>query len=150
MKPQTKLTALDRTIPVVTLLSGGAIAMAAMYVLHVDLNQQLTASGLINMAAALGLAYLVALRVDGLLFRVLRPVRERLLVAAQPAPPQYPVAVAEALEAYLSDLKAGLPLAVEMAGPEGEMPQTGDEWIGYRLHPYRLDALTEWHDQHAA
>jgi hypothetical protein len=150
MNPQTKLTALDRTIPVVTLLAGGAVAISSLHAMHVDVNGQLTVGGLLSLASALGLAYLVAVSVDSLLWRALKPVRERLLTATQPEPPQYPVAVAEAIEAYLDDLKAGLPLAVEMAGPEGEMPQTGDEWISYRIHPYRLDALTEWHTEHAA
>ena len=149
MNAQTKLNVLDRSVPVVTLLSGGAVAIASLYAMRVDVNGQLTLASLLSLASALCLAYLVAMSVDALLWRTLKPVRERLK-AADSEVPQYPVAVADAIEAYLSDLKAGLPLAVEMAGPQGEMPQTGDEWISYRIHPYRLDALTDWHDQHAA
>lgn len=149
MKPQTKLNILDRTIPLVTLAAGGAVAISSLHAMNVDLDAQVTPLSLIALAAALCAGYLVAASVDSLLFRALGPVRERLLGAALGAP-EYPVAVADGIESYLSDLKAGLPLAVEMAGPEGEMPSTGDEWIAYRLHPYRLDALHDWHTERAA
>ncbi|MFJ9662850.1 hypothetical protein ACIRPR_33485 [Streptomyces griseoflavus] len=151
MTPEKKLTLLDRTMPLVTLAAGCAIAITTLHLMRLDLDRELTANGLIGLALALALGHAAAVGVDSLLARTVTPYRERLRAAiAQRTAPEYPADVALAMEAYLSDLKAGLPLAVEMAGPEGEMPQTGEQWVDYRLHPYRLDALTEWHDQRAA
>ncbi|MEV5189273.1 hypothetical protein [Streptomyces werraensis] len=151
MKPERKLIVVDRVMPLVTVAAGAVIAIGALSLMNLDLDQQVTLNNLIGLVTALAAGHIVATGVDGLLSRVVGPYRDRLLNTIESAGrPDYPIDVAIGLEAYLSDLRAGLPLAVEMAGPQGEMPESGQEWADYRLNPYRLDALTEWHDRHSA
>lgn len=59
----------------------------------------------------------------------------------QPAPVD-PAAVAAGLRAFAADLECGFPLAVEMAGPQGELPMDSAEWAAYPSDDYRLERLT--------
>ncbi|WP_329114501.1 hypothetical protein [Streptomyces sp. NBC_01353] len=45
---------------------------------------------------------------------------------------------------FLSDLLAGDRLAVDMAGPQGEMPMDAAEWAAYPANPERVDRLAHF------
>ena len=60
----------------------------------------------------------------------------------QPAKPATSlIDVAAGMTAFVADLLAGDRLAVDMAGPDGEMPFTGEEWAAYPADQYRLDRI---------
>ncbi|MET9376263.1 hypothetical protein ABZX98_19255 [Streptomyces sp. NPDC002992] len=61
-----------------------------------------------------------------------------------PAPHPTPAQIAAGLRAFAADLEAGDALAVDMAGPRGEMPMDGIEWAAYPTGSYRLARLAHF------
>lgn len=67
----------------------------------------------------------------------------KLFRRPRPTPQAVPLEdVIRGMQAFIADAKAGLPLALEMAGPQGEMPMDAQEWAEYANDPYRLEELT--------
>lgn len=59
-------------------------------------------------------------------------------------PTVHPADVAAGLTTFAADLVAGDRLALDMAGPDGEMPFTGEDWAAYPTDQYRLDRLAHF------
>jgi hypothetical protein len=154
--PTRTLKLLNIAHGVAVVSAGSAAALTFTIGADLDFSKPVTLADLVALGVALAVGYLVAAVVEVLAGKVLRPYMTRLedqADAEQLAANQVPsesIAVAVSMQTFLADLRDGLPLAVEMAGPKGEMPQDGAEWIAYPNHPYRLEALTEWHTQRAA
>lgn len=55
-----------------------------------------------------------------------------------------PVDVAAGMSVFIADLLAGDRLALDWAGPTGEMPFTAEQWAAYPTDPYRLDRIAHF------
>ncbi|MFB7359588.1 hypothetical protein [Streptomyces gardneri] len=73
---------------------------------------------------------------------------EPATVATAPAHPEpatvaaahpEPATVAAGMAVFVADLLAGDRLALDLAGPIGEMPFTAQQWAAYPNDPYRLE-----------
>ena len=63
----------------------------------------------------------------------------------KPTPPVPSVeAFVAGMAVYITDLLAGDRLAVDMAGPLGELPADAAEWAAYPTSPYRLERIAHF------
>jgi hypothetical protein len=145
--PTRTLKLLNAAHGVAVVASGAATTIALTHVMGIDFNRPVILNDVLALAVALTVGYLVAAVVEVMAGKVLRPYMTRLedqADAEQFAANQVPsesIAVAVSIQTFLADLRDGLPLAVEMAGPGGRMPFDGAEWIAYVHSTARAEAL---------
>lgn len=145
--PTRTLKQLNIAHGVAVVASGSAAALATTTAMALDFHKPVTLDDLLGLGVALVVGYLVAIAVEVMAGKVLRPYMTRLedqADAEQFAANQVPaesIAVAVSIQTFLADLRDGLPLAVEMAGPNGRMPFDGAEWIAYVHSTARAEAL---------